>query len=53
MDRVLSTWAWARTDQYGRWALRVIWLGLLIGTSGLAQLHWHLKCDPLTPGAGR
>lgn len=45
---IVDIWAWARTDRYARWALRLIYLGLLIGTAGTAQLHWYLKHHPLT-----
>jgi hypothetical protein len=38
---------WARHDRYARWALAVVWLGVLIGTSGIAQLHLHLRRHPL------
>ncbi|WP_431876697.1 hypothetical protein [Micromonospora marina] len=34
---------WARTDRYGRWALRAAWFGLLVLTTGLFQLHVALR----------
>ncbi len=41
-------YAFARRDRYGRVALAVIWVGLLVATCGLAQLHYELSRHPLT-----
>lgn len=41
----------ARQHPAGRAALALIWLGLLIGTAGLWQLHVELRRHPLPGGA--
>lgn len=41
----------ARQHPVGRAALALIWLGLLIGTAGLWQLHTELRRHPLAGGA--
>ncbi|MET9303226.1 hypothetical protein ABZX66_28285 [Micromonospora aurantiaca] len=37
----------AARDPYGRIALALLWLGALIATCGLAQLHIYLRRHPL------
>ncbi|MFI7072093.1 hypothetical protein [Micromonospora sediminicola] len=44
---VEAMYAVARSDRYGRVALAVVWLGALIATCGLAQLHIYLRRHPL------
>jgi hypothetical protein len=41
--RTIARWA-----RHARWALAVVWLGILIATSGIAQLHAILRDHPLT-----
>ncbi len=47
MTTVRAMAAHARTSPTGRAALAAIWLGLLIATAGLWQLHVELSRHPL------
>ncbi|MCT2282591.1 hypothetical protein M3G91_33825 [Micromonospora chalcea] len=44
---VEAMYAVARRDPYGRAALALVWLGVLVVTCGLAQLHIYLRRHPL------
>ena len=45
---VAAMYATARRAPVGRAALALVWLGVLIATCGLAQLHIYLRRYPLT-----
>ena len=47
MTTVRAMAAHARTSPAGRAALAITWLGLLIATAGLWQLHVELRRHPL------
>jgi hypothetical protein len=47
ISTVRTIYRWARHDRYARYAVALVWLGVLIGTSGIAQLQAHLAQHPL------